>query len=102
MATLYRVQYGAMRWSPPLAVTTTLPVKLSPSGVKAEASKSPPLRVVRLLKRERSRCLLCGLRFTTEDVVEVHHWDGNRHNNRYANLVLLHGHYHDEIHGKRY
>jgi len=43
-----------------------------------------------------------GLRFTTEDVVEAHHWDGNRHNNRYANLVLLHGHCHDEIHGKRY
>jgi len=33
-----------------------------------------PLRVVRLLKRDKCRCLLCGLRFTTEDVVEVHHW----------------------------
>jgi len=43
-----------------------------------------------------------GLRFTTEDVIEVHHWDGNRTNNRYRNLVLLHGHCHDEIHGKRY
>ena len=34
--------------------------------------------------------------------IEVHHWDGNRLNNRYANLVLLHGHCHDEIHDKRY
>jgi RNA-directed DNA polymerase len=60
-----------------------------------------PLRVVRLLKRDKGRCLLCGLRFTTQAVMEVHHWDGNRHDNRYANLVLLHGHCHDEIHGKR-
>jgi RNA-directed DNA polymerase len=61
-----------------------------------------PLRVVRLLKRDKGRCLLCGLRFRVEDVMEVHHWDGNRTNNRYRNLVLLHGHCHDEIHGKRY
>jgi RNA-directed DNA polymerase len=60
-----------------------------------------PLRVVRLSKRDKGRCLLCGLRFRVEDVMEVHHWDGNRTNNRYRNLVLLHGHCHDEIHGKR-
>jgi RNA-directed DNA polymerase len=60
-----------------------------------------PLRVVRLLKRDKGRCLLCGLRFRVEDVIEVHHWDGNRTNNRYSNLVLLHGHCHDDIHGKR-
>jgi RNA-directed DNA polymerase len=60
-----------------------------------------PLRVVRLLKRDKGRCLFCGLRFRVEDVIEVHHWDGNRTNNRYRNLVLLHGHCHDEIHGRR-
>ena len=60
-----------------------------------------PLRVVRLLKRDKGSCLLCGLRFRVEDVMEVHHWDGNRMNNRYRNLVLLHGHCHNEIHGKR-
>jgi len=34
--------------------------------------------------------------------MEVHHRDGNRYTNRYTNLALLHGHCHDEIHGKRY
>jgi RNA-directed DNA polymerase len=60
-----------------------------------------PTRVVNLLKRQKSRCGLCGLYFEAEDVIEVHHWDSDRLNNRYANLVLLHGHCHDEIHGKR-
>jgi RNA-directed DNA polymerase len=60
-----------------------------------------PLRVVRLLRRDKGRCLLCGLCFRVKDVMEVHHWDGNRTNNRYRNLVLLHSHCHDEIHGKR-
>ena len=54
-----------------------------------------------LLKRHKCCCGLCGLCFTAEDVVEVHHGDGDRTNNRYANLALLHGHCHDEIHGKR-
>jgi len=56
-----------------------------------------PIRVTRLSERQEGRCTLCGLRFTAEDIVEVHHLDGNR----YANLVLLHGHCHDQIHGKR-
>jgi RNA-directed DNA polymerase len=60
-----------------------------------------PTRVVNLLKRQKCRCGLCGLYFGAEDVIEVHHWDGNRLNNRYTNLVLLHGHCHDKIHGKR-
>jgi RNA-directed DNA polymerase len=60
-----------------------------------------PTRVLNLLKRQKCRCRLCRLYFRTEDVVEIHHWDGNRMNNRYANLVLLHGHCHDEIHGQR-
>ena len=32
--------------------------------------------------------------------MEVHHQDGNRNNNRYANLLLLHGHSHDRLHGQ--
>jgi RNA-directed DNA polymerase len=59
-----------------------------------------PTRVIRLLKLQKSCCALCGLRFVVEDIVEVHHRDGDRTNNRYANLALLHGHCHDEIHGK--
>jgi RNA-directed DNA polymerase len=57
-------------------------------------------RVLKLLKRQKCRCGLCGLYFKAEDVIEKHHWDGNRTNNRYSNLVLLHGHCHDEIHGR--
>jgi len=34
----------------------------------------------------------------TEDLLEVHHRDGNHHDNTPANLVLLHGHCHDEVH----
>ena len=60
-----------------------------------------PSWVVRLLKRDKGRCVLCGLRFAAEDVIEVHHWDGKRTNNRKANRVMLHGHCHDTIHGQR-
>ena len=60
-----------------------------------------PTRVLNLLKRQKGKCGICGLRFVAEAVTEVHHWDGNRQNNRYTNLVALHGHCHDEIHGRR-
>jgi len=45
--------------------------------------------------------LRCGLRFTVDDLLEVHHKDGNRTNNGHYNLVLLHGHCHDQTHGRR-
>lgn len=57
-----------------------------------------PQRVVTLLQRQRGRCYGCGLHFTTEDTVEIHHLNGNRRDSRYANLVLLHGHCHDGTH----
>jgi RNA-directed DNA polymerase len=60
-----------------------------------------PRRVVNLLKQQNGNCGVCGLRFTTEDVMEVHHLDGDRRNNRYVNLTLLHGHCHDYVHGAR-
>ena len=60
-----------------------------------------PKRVVRLLKQQKGCCARCGLRFMAEDIMEVHHRDGNRKNNRYINLALLHGHCHDQVHGKR-
>ena len=41
------------------------------------------------------------LRFAAEDILEVHHRDGNRNNNRFTNLVLPHGHCHDQAYGKR-
>jgi RNA-directed DNA polymerase len=59
-------------------------------------------RTIRLLKQQSGQCNICGLYFTTEDVMEIHHWDENRQNNRYTNLGLLHAHCHDQIHGERY
>jgi RNA-directed DNA polymerase len=34
--------------------------------------------------------------------MEIHHRDGDRNNNHYANLALLHAHCHDQAHGKQY
>jgi hypothetical protein len=62
---------------------------------------SKPRRVTRLLKRQRGCCAHCGLRFTTEDVIEVHHHDRNHNNNAFDNLRLMHGHCHDIVHGSR-
>jgi RNA-directed DNA polymerase len=61
-----------------------------------------PRRVTKLLKRQEGRCVHCGLRFMSEDVMEVHHKDGDRKNNRLTNFALLHVHCHDQIHGMRY
>ena len=70
-------------------------------GQRLERDPTKPTRVIRLLKRQNGRCMCCGLRFTTEDALEVHHWDSDRQNNRYRNLALLHAHCHDQTHGKR-
>ena len=59
-----------------------------------------PKQVVRLLKQQQGKCARCGLCFMTEDVMEVHHIDGNRQNYRSDNLALLHGHCHDKVHGQ--
>ena len=64
-----------------------------------DPTQSP--RVLRLLKEQHGQCGRCGLRLTTEDVLEVHHQDGNHSNNRLSNLVLLHAHCHDQEHGAR-
>jgi 5-methylcytosine-specific restriction endonuclease McrA len=63
---------------------------------------SKPKRVVTLLRRQEGRCMLCGLRFMSEDHLEVHHRDGNHNDNMPANLALLHGHCHDEVHRTKY
>lgn len=57
-----------------------------------------PQQVATLLQRQRGQCRYCGLHFTTEDTLEIHHLNENRRDNRYANLVLLHGHCHDRMH----
>ena len=61
---------------------------------------SKPRRVTRLLKRQRGCCAFCELRFTTDDVIEVHHHDGNHNHNAFDNLRLMHDHCYDIVHGK--
>jgi len=60
-----------------------------------------PQRVVTLLQRQRGQCCCCGLHFTKEDTPEIHHLNENRRDTRYVNLVLLHGHCHDQMHRGR-
>jgi len=67
---------------------------------RLERDPLKPLSWVKLLKRQCGKCEECGLRLTTEDVIEMHHLNGNRADNRYANLSLLHGHCHDLVHAR--
>lgn len=54
-----------------------------------------------LLKQQRGKCSHCGLYFTLEDLIEVHHRDWNHSNTRRNNLALLHRHCHDQVHGSK-
>jgi RNA-directed DNA polymerase len=58
-------------------------------------------RVTKLMKKQKGHCKYCGLYFTSESLVEVHHCDGDRKNNRFNNLAIVHRHCHDQIHGGR-
>ena len=60
------------------------------------------LQVGQMAKPPFGRCLHCGLYFATEDHLETHHRNGNHNDNSLANLVLLHGHCHDEVHRTKY
>lgn len=48
-----------------------------------------PRRVTRLLKQQHGQCTHCGLHFTTDDVLEVHHHDGNHANNAFDNYACF-------------
>jgi len=67
-------------------------------GTRLGRDPTKPARVCNLLKRQNGRCANCGLRFTAVNIIEVHHRDRDRLNNRYSNLALLHGHCHDQVH----
>lgn len=69
-------------------------------GRRLGRDPTKPRRVIQLLKRQQGRCASCGLYFMTEDIMEVHHQDGNHRNNQYDNLQLLHGHCHDRTHSE--
>jgi RNA-directed DNA polymerase len=60
-----------------------------------------PPRVARLLRHQHGRCGYCGLVFLPEAFLEVHHRNHQRGDNSERNLVAVHRHCHDQIHGGR-
>jgi len=61
-----------------------------------------PVRIAKLLKQQRGQCSCCKLYFTSDDLLEVHHVDGNHQNDKWDNLTLLHQHCHDQVHSGVY
>lgn len=57
---------------------------------------------VSLLKQQDYKCEACGLSFFSDDLVELHHIDGNHDNRKMSNVELLHRHCHQHkpIHGE--
>lgn len=54
------------------------------------------------LKRQNHSCGYCGMKFTSEERVNLHHVDGNHNNWKVKNLVVVHKSCHDYIHmGKK-
>jgi RNA-directed DNA polymerase len=58
-----------------------------------------PKRLAALLQKQPGRCEACRLFFKPDDLIDCHHLDGNRSDNRYINLAAVHRHCHDQIHG---
>jgi RNA-directed DNA polymerase len=58
-----------------------------------------PRRLAALLKKQEGRCKACRLFCKPDDLIECHHLDGIRCDNRYINLAAVHRHCHDQIHG---
>jgi RNA-directed DNA polymerase len=58
-------------------------------------------RVATLLRNQHGRCGHCDLVFLPEAFLEVHHRNQQRGDNSYHNLVAVHRHCHDQIHGGR-
>lgn len=58
-----------------------------------------PCRIATLLKMQKGKCKACELYFTPDTPIDVHHLNGNHHDNKYVNLAAVHCHCHDQIHG---
>jgi RNA-directed DNA polymerase len=58
-----------------------------------------PHKLSLLLKQQKGRCQACKLYIRSDDLIEIHHLNGEHHDNRYINLIVVHRHCHDEIHG---
>ena len=50
------------------------------------------------LKRQNHSCVACGLMFTSEERIHLHHVDGNHGNWKRDNLVAIHESCHDYLH----
>jgi group II intron reverse transcriptase/maturase len=50
------------------------------------------------LQRQNQSCAACGLKFTGQEKVHLHHVDENHDNWKIANLVAIHGSCHDYTH----
>lgn len=59
---------------------------------------STPRAVAALIKSQNGKCSHCGQYFALDSLIEVHHKDKNRANNKKENLTLVHRHCHDVIH----
>jgi group II intron reverse transcriptase/maturase len=55
----------------------------------------------KVLKRQNHSCKECGLKFTSEERVHLHHMDGEHSNWNWQNLVAIHESCHDYIHMSR-
>ena len=52
----------------------------------------------KVLKGQNHSCVRCGLKTTSKERVNLHHKDGNHHNWKPTNLVVLHESCHDYLH----
>ena len=50
------------------------------------------------LKRQNHSCEICGLTFTGEERIHLHHVDGNHNNWKQENLVAIHESCHNYTH----
>jgi RNA-directed DNA polymerase len=58
--------------------------------------------LARMLRAQQGRCAHCKRLFLPgDDLIERHHKDGDRKNNKRSNLELLHRHCHDAVHRER-
>ena len=56
----------------------------------------------KVLKRQNHSCADCGMKFTSDERVHLHHIDGNHNNWKDKNLQAIHESCHDYLHmGKR-
>jgi RNA-directed DNA polymerase len=50
------------------------------------------------LKKQNHSCKACGLKFVGDEMIHLHHVDGNHNNWKHSNLVAIHESCHDYIH----